>query len=151
MSGSKLLAALAEAGEADLNEIRQQIEQTETTLASLRAAEQLLMRKIEGPRKRAPWGSKAKKPTPQADAPDSRAADSTPPQAALARPRSGGSGNKPSELAERIYDLIATKGSSTVEFIADTLGVQRQAVGGVVGRSSWFTRDRDGLVAIART
>ena len=54
------------------------------------------------------------------------------------------------KLATKVYDLIAKEGPLPHNVLASRLGVSSQVINGCVNRNTWFKRNRDGDVEIAK-
>jgi len=115
-----IIDVIKDAGENELQEVESRIAELTNELDSLRVVEKVLRVKVHGKPERAKPGTKAK------------------------------SKKEPSELAQRIYDLLDKEGSMPTPAIAASLGVTGAAVGASVHHSDWFEK-RNGEVHIATT
>jgi len=137
---SKILSAIADADQSDLDELSQEIERAEAEferevsrlrgrIDSLKATHKLIDVKLNGKKPRA-------KPQRKATKPES--------------PQAGGESSVES-VADKIYDLINREGSLPPNVIASMLGRSIQGVNMAITKSGWVTRGADGEVRIAKT
>lgn len=146
MAKSKLLSAIADADQSDLDELNREIEQAESELEreiaklkgrieSLKAAHRLIDLKLNGKKPRAK--------------PQRRSAATTSPasadQQAAAR-----NDVDPESLASQIFDLITREGSLPPNVLASMLKRSVQGINMAITKSGWFTRGQDGEIRIAR-
>ena len=140
MVKSKILSAIADADQSDLDELSQEIQRAEAEfeaevsrlrghIDSLKAAHKLIDVKLNGKKPRAEPQRKTAKP------------DST--QVSEA--------SSVESLADKIYDLITREGSLPPNVIASMLGRSVQGVNMAITKSGWFTRGADGEIRIAKT